>query len=176
MYFSALAHPDTSSHLRHLFDVPALSGDRTGAPTLLLPIDASIASEHAVDYVARNLAGTAGRVHVLNVQQSDIDDPELLHALPALAAAQRKAGQRLTWKAALRLAAARIQHRSRVAFGHVAETIVREAEEQRCSLIVMGTRARHQAMELLAGSIPRRVIRMTPVPVLLVRHQPGRQG
>ncbi|MBX5461536.1 MAG: universal stress protein [Steroidobacteraceae bacterium] len=51
------------------------------------------------------------------------------------------------------------------------ECIVRKAEKVNTDLIVCGTHGRRGARRLLLGSDAEYIVRRTPVPVLLVRHQ-----
>jgi len=52
----------------------------------------------------------------------------------------------------------------------VADVIVDEARDQGCDLIVMGTHGRRGFQHAMLGSDVERVLRMSPVPVLVVRH------
>jgi len=53
--------------------------------------------------------------------------------------------------------------------GAPAETIVQTAIEQNCDLIVMGTHGQGIIAEVLIGSTAKRVVRQSPVPVLVIR-------
>jgi nucleotide-binding universal stress UspA family protein len=53
--------------------------------------------------------------------------------------------------------------------GPAADVIVREAKKQRADLIVLGTHGRRGMRRLVLGSDAEQVVRMSPVPVLLVR-------
>jgi nucleotide-binding universal stress UspA family protein len=53
--------------------------------------------------------------------------------------------------------------------GRVAEAIVQEARDAGCDLIVIGTHGRRGLSRALLGSDAERVLRQSPVPVLLVR-------
>jgi nucleotide-binding universal stress UspA family protein len=53
--------------------------------------------------------------------------------------------------------------------GDAAETIVRYAREQHCSLIAMGTRGMGSVGNLLLGSVATKVIGLSEIPVLLVK-------
>jgi nucleotide-binding universal stress UspA family protein len=53
--------------------------------------------------------------------------------------------------------------------GRVADAIVEEARKARCDLIVIGTHGRRGASRVMLGSDAEKVVRMSPVPVLLVR-------
>lgn len=53
--------------------------------------------------------------------------------------------------------------------GRVADAIVEEAKNAGCDLIVIGTHGRRGFNLLLLGSDAERVLRQSPIPVLLVR-------
>jgi nucleotide-binding universal stress UspA family protein len=53
---------------------------------------------------------------------------------------------------------------------HVAETVIREAEEQNADLIVMETRGRSRSAAVLLGSVTDHVMMESPVPVLALKH------
>jgi len=53
--------------------------------------------------------------------------------------------------------------------GSVADTIVQEARDAACDLIAIGTHGRRGLGRVLLGSDAERVLRQSPVPVLLVR-------
>ena len=60
-----------------------------------------------------------------------------------------------------------------VAAARVADVIVDQAKSRRCELIVMGTHGRRGAGRALLGSDAELVLRLSPVPVLLVRAPQG---
>jgi nucleotide-binding universal stress UspA family protein len=53
--------------------------------------------------------------------------------------------------------------------GAPAEIIVQTAKEQNCDLIVMGTHGQGIIAEVLIGSTAKRVVRQSPIPVLVIR-------
>jgi nucleotide-binding universal stress UspA family protein len=53
--------------------------------------------------------------------------------------------------------------------GAPAEIIVETAKEQNCDLIVMGTHGQGIIAEVLIGSTAKRVVRQSPIPVLVIR-------
>jgi nucleotide-binding universal stress UspA family protein len=53
--------------------------------------------------------------------------------------------------------------------GAPAEVIVQTAKEQKCDLIVMGTHGHGVIADVLIGSTARRVVRESPMPVLVIR-------
>lgn len=54
--------------------------------------------------------------------------------------------------------------------GRVADVIVDEVGAQGCDLVVMGTHGRRGFGHLMLGSDAERVLHLSPVPVLLIRH------
>ncbi len=60
-------------------------------------------------------------------------------------------------------------HIEDAAAARVCDVIVEQAKNHQCELIVMGTHGRRGLNHALIGSDAERVIRMSPVPVLLVR-------
>jgi nucleotide-binding universal stress UspA family protein len=55
----------------------------------------------------------------------------------------------------------------------IAESIIRTAASEACDLIVMGTQGREGLERLLLGSVAERVVRLSDVPVMLVRQAAG---
>jgi nucleotide-binding universal stress UspA family protein len=55
--------------------------------------------------------------------------------------------------------------------GRVAELIVDEAQKSGCDLIVMGMHGRRGFSRMAMGSEAERVVRFSPVPVLLIRQE-----
>lgn len=60
--------------------------------------------------------------------------------------------------------------------GDPSTEIVKAAEDLNCDLIVMGTHGRTGMKHFLMGSVAERVIRSSPVPVLVVRRQQKEGG
>lgn len=56
-----------------------------------------------------------------------------------------------------------------VARGNVVDEILSEAQNRNCDLIVMGYYARGKLQDALLGSTPRRLLRRSKIPVMLVR-------
>ena len=84
----------------------------------------------------------------------------------------RAHGQRVLEQAHQAALAAGIACEARLedaAAARVCDVVVEQARERRCDLIVMGTHGRRGVAHALVGSDAERVIRMSPVPVLLVR-------
>jgi nucleotide-binding universal stress UspA family protein len=135
---------------------------------ILLPFDGSEAAIHAVRHVAAR--AKASKVHVLNVQDAAVPDSAFAAASYAIVQWHLREGEAIVRHAMDILSASELLVDPEVAFGRPAETICRVARARGCSLIVLGTRARHPLVSLLSGSVACRVTRESPVPVLLVRN------
>jgi nucleotide-binding universal stress UspA family protein len=137
---------------------------------ILVPVDGSAVAERAVAYAA-GLARCSPDVKLvlLNVQQGlehwrrggllNEQDVAELRAQGELAAANARG---LLDKEGL-------LYDFEIVFGHAAEVIVRIAREQRCEVVVMGTRGLGEVESLLLGSTAYKVIQLAPVPVTLVK-------
>lgn len=137
--------------------------------SILCPIDFSAPSSAALRYAAAIAKRSAGRLHVLYV-----NDP-LLVAAAAVALGDRSFASAALGElrpfVAKAIPAGTIKA---AAINYVAETgqpdrvIVATARRLRCDLIVMGTHGLTGADKLLIGSTTKRLFRLTPVPLLAV--------
>ncbi len=139
---------------------------------LLLPVDGSECSLHAVDYAVK-LAKENGPVSVqlLNVYDAPVRlgdvgvrlSADEMHKIEsqlkssAFDAAERK------------LKDAGVPYEHEVLAGDIAPFIARRADESGCDAIVMGTRGHGALADLVIGSVAMKVVRLAKVPVTLVR-------
>jgi nucleotide-binding universal stress UspA family protein len=89
----------------------------------------------------------------------------------------RQAGSELLARATAKAKLAGVQTSETVLempAGRVADSILDEAKAAGCELIVMGTHGRRGFRHLMLGSDAERVLQLSTVPVLVVRH-PGAQ-
>lgn len=142
---------------------------------ILMPFDGSPASLRAVRYAGDCLAGLPVHVQLLNVQSPVLDDPALLHAAYAMLEGHRREGRGILDTAERVLRAAHVPFDSEVVMASPVEAIVRAAVRHSSHLVLMGTRGRSPLVNLLARSVPSRVVQRSPVPVLLVRVQEAMQ-
>lgn len=140
---------------------------------ILAPVDFSETSNVALDYAA----GLAKRLAVPLVMLHTYEVPSFAFPegsyIPSADDAARiaDAAQRSLDKAVTTLAAQGVNVSSRLRMGTAATEIVATAEEMGCDLIVMGTHGRGLVSRALLGSVANNVIRLSPVPVLTIRHK-----
>jgi nucleotide-binding universal stress UspA family protein len=135
---------------------------------ILVPIDFSPCSEHALDYACALGSKLGARIHVINAIGSTL--PELSVALTD----QMISSIRTNNAAALdKLLAPR---RAGAQFGEIAvvdddarDAILKAAKVVHADLIVIGTHGRRGLSRMLLGSVAEDVLRRATCPVLAVR-------
>src|SRR5512142_1337947 len=118
---------------------------------LLVPVDGSPSSDHAIDRLVKQINSYAGGadVHILNVQ------PPLPSAVAShvgqenLKKHHQEEGLRALRSAIQKLDAAGVKYTHHIAVGDPAETICRFAKEQAVDEILMGTRGLGTTASLL---------------------------
>ena len=148
---------------------------------ILVPVDGSAAAERGVQEAIKLARAQHSRLlflHVLDdypmlqqvTSQASLDEMlnGLRHAgLNVLASARRTAEQ----------AAVHCETLLREVTGkRVADIIIDQVGQHHCDLIVIGTHGRRGLARLTMGSDAEQVLRISPVPVLLVRQQPETIG
>ena len=136
---------------------------------ILVPVDGSDNSDHAVEYLITKAARFAEplEIHLLNVQ----------HSFPGtIRGVQREAQQVHHDEGVAALASARkllddagIKYIYHIGLGDAAEVISHYAKEKRVDQIVMATHGRGAMVGLLMGSVARKVLHLVGMPVLLVK-------
>jgi len=138
----------------------------------LLPVDGSPASLRAVYHVIKLALGCTDKIEILLVNvQPPVDAWEVKRFLPEseVQAMQESKGGDALAEARSKLDAAGVAYTPAVLLGDVAETLVAHAREQGCGSIIMGTRGESAIRELLVGSVTHDVIRLSELPVTLVK-------
>lgn len=138
---------------------------------ILLATDGSPCSTRAARYLAKHLDlfGVGPEILLLNA------DPPLMKRVAIELGPEDTAQYHLSnseWavKSARRvLTLAQIPFREILLIGEPGETIAKTAKNQRCDLIVMGSRGRGTIKALFLGSIVSKVLAQSTVPVLVVR-------
>lgn len=139
---------------------------------ILCPVDFSETSDHALEYALDLADGLGAEVHLAHIYQLP------MYALPdgALLAGPDMASRILnTCQDSLDQLASRYAGRKLAAQKHLTEgaphvEICRIAQQIGADMIVVGTHGRTGFGHLLLGSVAERVVRMSKVPVLTVRH------
>lgn len=137
--------------------------------SILCPVDFSEPSSLALRYAATLARRSAGRLHVLYV-----NDPLLVAAAAVSLGDRTFAGVALGELPPFVTKAIPAGAIKPAAIKYVAETgrpdraIVATAQRLRCDLIVMGTHGLSGADRLVIGSTTERLFRLTPVPLLAV--------
>jgi nucleotide-binding universal stress UspA family protein len=139
---------------------------------ILIPVDGSDSSIHAVEHViaSRDWLKEAPEIFLLNVQwniaagnvkrfinQDTINDYYREQGLAELADARAK------------LDAAGLAYSYHVSVGTPAEAIMQYATERQADWIVVGARGQGSISTLLLGSVVDKLLHLSPSPVLVVR-------
>lgn len=136
---------------------------------LLVPVDFSECSEHALDYAVELADRLGASVHVLSVIGiPSYGVPELGVGITATMMDNMIADNQAALDALARprkLDSKNIIIRA----GDARDVILQTAEELGADLIVMGTHGRRGISRALLGSVAEMVVRTAPVPVLTVR-------
>jgi nucleotide-binding universal stress UspA family protein len=139
---------------------------------ILIPVDDSDMSRHAIEVAARmGQEASPTEAILLNVREQ----PEVYGEISpldyaAIDRAQRERQQRVLAKALEHARRVGIQTASvQATQGFPADDIVRMAREQGVDHIVMGTHGRGVAGSVLMGSVAQRVVHLSPLPVTLVK-------
>jgi nucleotide-binding universal stress UspA family protein len=139
---------------------------------LLVAIDGSKQSERVVTHLvthARSYIGSDGELHLLNVQPPLTRNAgKFVHA-DTVKQFHRDKGVKALESARTPLRHAGIAHEVHIDVGNPAEVIDRYARELATDIIVMGTRDLGKLGDLVLGSTSERVLRLTTLPVLIVK-------
>jgi len=137
---------------------------------VLLPIDMA----HPESWIkalpmSAELCGGTGTLHVLGIVH-DIGAAMVANLLPDGFEEQALQSMKSDLDAfAAREMPSGVRARVHVGYGHVAETILRSAEDVGADLIVMASHPPDELRSLFVGSYADRVVRHAKVPVLVVR-------
>lgn len=133
---------------------------------ILVPIDFSERSEHALEMTASLFRDAGAQFVLLNVVPLPIDVSGIGLAAP-------DAEEVLALERDLQHVAAHHAVRATVKVSILEDpgvSILRVASEQRCDLIALGTRGRGGVERALFGSVADHVMRHAQCPVLMIRH------
>lgn len=138
---------------------------------ILVPVDGSPTSIRGLDEaigLARQSGGTIRLVHVLDriiFAGGETHTGDVFGML-------REVGEQVLQKMKEHAAAAGMEvstYLSEVQPGRVCDVVAEQAKAFNADLIVVGTHGRHGVSRLFVGSDAEQIVRVAPVPVLLVR-------
>jgi len=133
---------------------------------ILVAIDASDYSQHAVPAAAEIARKFQSDVYVLHVSEHD-RGYSAVFSTESPADATRLVGDAVRALRDTGITATGTVHD--VSAGHVARDIVRAASDLECDLIVMGSRGLSDVQGILLGSVTHKVIQLAPIAVLVAR-------
>lgn len=140
---------------------------------ILVASDGSKHALHAVKYAAklvRLIRSASNPITLISVH----DDAGLRHAKAFVGSAEvadylRELSEKELRPARKLLDAAGVKHDMEIRTGHVAQEIVDCANAGKFDLIILGSKGRSAAADLLLGSVAQRVLATANQPVLLVK-------
>lgn len=136
---------------------------------LLVAIDGSDAALRALEHLlARGAPGPEDVLHLVNVQPPLSADVARFIDRAQRDDYHREQGRRALAAAEERLRARGVAHRSHLLIGDPAEALAAFCREHACAEIHLGRRG-HGPLGSLLGSVSRRLLELTEVPVTLVR-------
>jgi nucleotide-binding universal stress UspA family protein len=144
---------------------------------ILVPIDGSATSDKGLDEAIALARLTGARLCLVHV----LDDLSFATGYETCAVYTdtvlpfaRRSGERILQEASARAAARGVQVETRLVDDlppRMSELVAEQAKAWQADLIVIGTHGRRGAARLLLGSDAEQIMRMAPVPVLLVRQR-----
>jgi nucleotide-binding universal stress UspA family protein len=153
-------------------------GDHDMYERILVPVDGSATSKRGLDEalaVAGKLGSRLRLVHVIDESSLAMSAGGFAGDIGDLFALLREAGQDVLADAKRRADAAKVPTDTALHdnfTGRICDQVIKEAADWRADLIVIGTHGRRGAGRVLLGSDAEQIVRLAPVPVLLVR-EPG---
>lgn len=131
---------------------------------ILVPLDGSATAEAVLPQVGRLLRRHDSEVILLRSA-----NPMPVEAVPTVFEAALATAREYLLGVQERLAADGIRVRSIARLGAAAETILQVAEEEKATLVAMATHGHSGVARLVFGSVAERVLRKSPLPVLVIR-------
>lgn len=135
---------------------------------ILVPVDFSELSDSALQAAVKMAGLFDGKItpiHVM-VPVTEIDEPFAAHIRYDFDKMQQDALARLN-EAAAESVPAELLEPGKVIFGNPAQSIVEEARG--ADLVIMGSHGRTGFSRIMLGSVAEKVLRMSPVPVMVVK-------
>jgi len=142
----------------------------TSIKTILCPVDFSERSERSLRYAIDLAAQLHARVHVFHVyEMSEYVVPENPVVRDDLLPRQAETARADLEAVVARHAGGPVPLTSSMKEGVARRLILDAAKEHAADLIVMGSHGRGGVARFMLGSVAERIVRASPVPVLVVR-------
>ena len=161
MYFHPIIGADANARA---YAVPPKRNSARLKRKFLVAFDGSPDARCALEYAIQQARKSVVQIHVVNVQETS--DHETVIDL-----AHKEAGERILKAATAQLDLDDIRYTTDVAFGAVADSIVRRASMDRCDLIVIGKRDRLALADFFSPSVSSQVVRLSQVPVTVIKQR-----
>ena len=143
-------------------------------PTILCPVDFSVASRGALRYAIAIAEHFVARLSVLTINHPVLSEAADLHMGATWLVSRGERDLRRFVAQAMDEKAKDIEVDVHVATGKAAEEILQRAHEDQADLIVMSSRGNSGVRKLFFGATTERVLRETRFPVLITpAHDPG---
>ncbi len=142
---------------------------------ILVPIDGSEFSKHAIEFVTSRttLLGKNPSIELLSVQAAVPSRASNLVDSTALKTYYDEEAQIVLQPAVDELKKHDINAQTRFAIGEPAPTIAQVAQDTETDLIIMGSHGRSALKGLLLGSVTNSVLALSNKPVLILRNKPA---
>jgi len=141
--------------------------------SVLIPVDGSDVSNHAVDEglkLASQLGSRVTVLHVIDIALFTIPDAESgVTNFEVIQQGLTNQGKRLLEEIGARAKAAGVEAETVMAEGDVHDEITKAAVDKKADLIIMGTHGRRGINRLILGSVAESVARRAHCAVLLIR-------
>jgi len=142
---------------------------------LLVPVDGSPTATRGLDEAIRLARLSGGKIRVVHVLDQLQFAAGLEFCTADVLGVLQEAGAEIVATAKARVEAGGVPvetHLSEALAGTVTDVVVDQARKWGADLIVIGTHGRRGVRRLMIGSDAERIVRMAPVPVLLIRDEP----
>jgi nucleotide-binding universal stress UspA family protein len=144
---------------------------------ILTAVDGSAASLRGLNEAISVAKATGGRIMLVHVVDELVVSGDYAPAsyYEAVIKSIREAGAKILEEAAAILSKAGVPYEQKLLErigGRAADIIVSQAREWPAELIVLGTHGRRGLKRLVMGSDAELILRLSPVPVLMVRDKP----
>lgn len=138
--------------------------------SILVATDGSEYTKKAIDYGIELARTTGAKLHAIYViNTSAFSSIPIGTAWESIYELLRQEGNEATHYVADKAKAEGLEVERNIVEGHPADEIIKYAEKNSISLIVMGTLGKSEIDRFLMGSVAEKVVRTSKIPVLVVR-------